>query len=267
MLLPPEQGFTMQGMLRILIADICATVVVYAASLIFGNATIYDPYWSVAPLVIIPSICIYLGTAGVGSALICALVALWSVRLTANWVTTFRDLSTQDWRYDMLKKRTGAFFPVISFLGIQMFPTIVVYGVIVPAVMFVKTPDVNLLTCLGAIVSLFGIFCEFSADNDLRRFHADDTGSSAAVIERGLWRYSRHPNYFGEILMWWGIYFMMLSVRPDMWYLLAGALVNTLMFLFISIPMEERRLRSRKAGYAEYAKTTSALIPMRRRHG
>ncbi|NLO63368.1 MAG: DUF1295 domain-containing protein [Clostridiaceae bacterium] len=80
--------------------------------------------------------------------------------------------------------------------------------------------------------------------------------------DRELGVYSRHPNYFGEILMWWGVFLVMLSVRPDYVFLAVGPLINTLMFLFISIPMAEKRLAARKLGFDEYCGKTRLLLPI-----
>ena len=80
------------------------------------------------------------------------------------------------------------------------------------------------------------------------------------VLKRGLWKYSRHPNYLGEILIWFGVAFVLIIARFNYWYFLAGALVNLLMFLFISIPMEENHFKEYKPDYEQYKKETHALL-------
>ena len=118
--------------LKLLIADIAATVITFIFSVIFKNASVYDPYWSVQPIVI-------LFACAVGKKLdllrILLLIAMsfWGVRLTANWAYTFKGLDHQDWRYTMLKEKTGTFYPVINFIGIHLMPTLIVYGCILPA--------------------------------------------------------------------------------------------------------------------------------------
>ncbi|MCL2462774.1 MAG: DUF1295 domain-containing protein, partial [Defluviitaleaceae bacterium] len=77
------------------------------------------------------------------------------------------------------------------------------------------------------------------------------------------WKYARHPNYLGEIMMWWGVYIIMLSAAPGAWPLGAGALANTLMFLFASIPMADRRNRAERPGFEEYYKETNSLLPFK----
>jgi steroid 5-alpha reductase family enzyme len=86
--------------------------------------------------------------------------------------------------------------------------------------------------------------------------------SPEEICTRGLWRYSRHPNYLGEILMWWGVFLMLYSVDVSYWRTGIGAFANTLLFLFISIPLMEKRQLSNKPGYEAYLRETSMLIPM-----
>jgi steroid 5-alpha reductase family enzyme len=113
----------------------------------------------------------------------------------------------------------------------------------------------------GILISLFGLFLEATADHQLRDFHGKNPGK-AAIIREGLWKYSRHPNYLGEILVWWGMYLACLFVSPSAWQLGFGALLNTALFKFISIPMSEKRLAEYKEGYLGYQQQTRMLLPL-----
>jgi len=95
----------------------------------------------------------------------------------------------------------------------------------------------------------------------MHRFQ-EQSQSRGEIIRSGVWRHARHPNYLGEILMWWGVYTVLVSVRFDLWYLGLGALVNTLMFLFISIPMAETRMAGYKEGFDRYVQETNRLLPI-----
>ena len=117
----------------LLIADIVATVVTFIFSLIFKNASVYDPYWSVQPPVILIAFSVGKNLTLLGVLLLIA-VCFWGVRLTANWAYTFENLNHQDWRYTMLGEKTGVFYPIVNFVGIHLVPTLVVYGCILPAV-------------------------------------------------------------------------------------------------------------------------------------
>jgi len=127
---------------------------------------------------------------------------------------------------------------------------------------FIQESRLNTLTLLGFIVCIFATSLQLIADMQMHRFRHKNPGSSI-IIRDGLWKHSRHPNYLGEILMWWGIYIIMLSTSPNMWVLGAGPLVNTLMFLYISIPMADNRNRMERAGFDEYVLETNNLLPFK----
>jgi len=246
---------------RVLIADVAATLFVYLVSLPLGNASVYDPYWSVAPVVILPLAIGQFGVWNTGTILLLACVSYWGVRLTANWAYTFQGYSHQDWRYSMLREKSGALYPLVSLFGIMLFPTMVVYVCTLPALHYIQVGGVNLFTCLGFALCLSAATLQLVADIQLHRFQKQ-ANNRGAIIRSGVWRHARHPNYLGEILMWWGVYLVMLSVLPSLWPLGIGALVNTLMFLFISIPMAETRMAGYKEGFDRYVAETNRLLPI-----
>lgn len=247
--------------LSLLIADIAATVVTFIFSVIFGNASVYDPYWSIQPPVIL--IAFAMGEKlTVFGVLLIIVVSYWAIRLTANWAYTFANLNHQDWRYTMLKEKTGVFYPLINFVGIHMVPTLVVYGCILPAVWAViNGVTANLGSVIFLCVSLGAATMQGIADYEMHTFRKNRTG---AFIRNGLWKYSRHPNYLGEILMWWGVALSVICVAPNAWYLATGALSNTILFFAVSIPMADGR-QSRKEGFAEYKKQTRMLLPIKKK--
>jgi len=249
------------ALLRLLLADAAATVFVFLISTLVKNPSVYDPYWSVAPVVILALLMPAHGGWQTGSVLLFACVSYWGIRLTANWAYTFRGLGSCDWRYEMLAKKSGAWFPLVNLFGIMLFPTIVVFLCLLPALDYLASGGLNALTCTGFAVCLLAATLQLVSDLQLHRFQRISS-DRARIIRTGLWKYARHPNYLGEILMWWGIYLVMLSVRPAHWFLGAGALVNTLMFLFISIPMAEKRMAGYKEGYAAYRGETNMLLPL-----
>ena len=245
---------------RVLVADLAATLFVYLVSLPLGNASVYDPYWSVAPVVILPLAMAQFGVWSTGTILLLFCVSYWGVRLTANWAYTFQGYSHQDWRYSMLREKSGALYPFVSLFGIMLFPTMVVYLCTLPALHYIQVGGVNLFTCIGLALCLSAATLQLVADIQLHRFQKQ-ASNRGAIIRSGVWRHARHPNYLGEILMWWGVYLVMLSVLPSLWPLGIGALVNTLMFLFISIPMAETRMAGYKEGFDRYVAETNRLLP------
>lgn len=246
--------------LSLLIADVVATAVTFVFSLIFKNASVYDAYWSVQPIVILVGYA--MGTQmTVTRLLLLIAVCFWGIRLTANWAYTFHSFGYEDWRYIMLREKTGVFYPLVNFAGIHLFPTLVVYLCVLPAAYaFIYDGKWNIGSVIFFCLSVGAAILQGTADIQMHRFRKNRTGK---FIRTGLWKYSRHPNYLGEILMWWGVALSVISVFPNVWYLAIGAVVNTLLFLCASIPMADKR-QSAKEGFAEYKKETRMLLPIKK---
>ena len=246
--------------LSLLIADTVATVVTFIFSLIFKNASVYDPYWSVQPIVILA--CFAWGRAlSVGAIIVICVVAIWALRLTANWAYTFHGLAYQDWRYTMLCEKTGKLYPIINFVGIHMVPTLVVYACTLPAVyLVISNVEFNPVSIIFACVSLLGVTLQAISDIQMHKYRKNKT---TPFIRNGLWKHSRHPNYLGEILMWWGVGAFCVVNMPSCWYFIIGAVLNNLLFLLVSVPMADGR-QSRKEGFEQYKKETRMFFPIKR---
>lgn len=246
--------------INLLIADAAATVLTFMFSVILKNASVYDPYWSVQPIFILTAFAVGKELTALCLLLLIAVV-LWGTRLTANWAYTFKDLTHEDWRYTMLREKTGIFYPFINFIGIHMVPTLVVYGCTLPAVYaFLHEGKLNAGSIFFFCLSIAAIIIQGTADYELHRYQRHRT---SVFIRDGLWKYSRHPNYLGEILMWWGIALSVISVFPGAWYLASGALANTVLFLAVSIPLADGK-QSRKEGFAKYKRQTRMLLPIKK---
>lgn len=261
-------GIVLEGTHPIAVAalgDGLATVVVFAFSVAFKNSSFYDPYWSVAPI----AIAVYWAVVaavpealGARQILIVALVTLWGARLTFNFLRGWPGLAHEDWRYVDIREATGRFYWPVSFLGIHLVPTIVVFlGClsIYPGLALAATP-LGLVDGVAGIVIIFAVLIEGAADRQLRRFVLENR-QSGAVMRSGLWAYSRHPNYFGEILFWWGLYVFALAAGPGYWWTVVGPVSITVLFLFVSLPMMEKRHALRRPTYREETKNISICIP------
>lgn len=211
---------------------------------------------------------IYCGASSLPIVLMLIAVCYWAIRLTGNWAYTFHDLNKQDWRYDMYKEKFPRLWHVVNFAGINLMPTIVVFLAMVPGFLLIEQtassevqPD--LWTLLGFIVCIGAATLQLVSDTQAHRFRKAHRGEVCTV---GLWSRSRHPNYLGEILMWWGMYMIYLTVGTacQSWSRILlpaiGALANTCLFVFISIPMMEKRQITNKQGYAAYMKNVRMLI-------
>lgn len=254
-------------LLIVLILDVIATIFVFIFSMAFSNSSIYDPYWSVMPIFMFVLYSLKVGNINDPHIIIMlALFIIWGVRLTINWAVTFRDLSKQDWRYDMYKEKYPKFWPFVNLFGIHLFPTIVVFIGMIPAFNFIEqmhnleSPTIG--TYFGILICIAGIIFETIADVQMHQFKSVSS-NHGLVNDKGLWKLCRHPNYFGEILFWVGICIMGTSFYQDSSseLLLFSPLVVFVMFAMISIPMMEKRQLENKAGYKEYSEITPMILP------
>ena len=249
----------MNDYFAILIADVTATVVVWLSGVILRTASAYDPYWSLQTLVIYLSLLIKYNNWHVGTILLLVVLVLYSLRLTINFIIGFHSLGYVDWRYKMLKEKSGKFYQVVNLLGICMFPTLVVYLASLPAIAYVTITEFSLLDIIGVSIIALGTLLELIADTQMKAF-VKIRKDRSEVLNRGVWRYSRHPNYLGEISIWFGVVLTLILSHFNYWYFLVGALINLLMFLFISIPMEEKHFKEYKPDYEQYKKETHMLL-------
>ncbi len=253
--------------LAIFLADIVMTIFIYIIGLCVNNASVYDPYWSVIPLLFGLLYMFGYRDYSLPTIIVNIIIAIWSMRLTLNWMYTFKTIKKQDWRYDYLKERSGVFYPVVNLFGIHVIPTLFVFAALLPVLFLFNaqqstTPvTFSILTILGLIISLLGILLEIVADIQMHHFRRTNT-TPKAIIRIGLWKYSRHPNYLGEILFWWGLFAYVVVLLPEMWYLVFGPIAMTLMFLIISIPLTEQRLARTKEKFNEYTNETRMLLPL-----
>jgi len=252
-----------------LAADVAATVAIFAFSVAFRNSSFYDAYWSVAP----PAIAVYwaqrpelVGVNPFRIAIVMALVWLWGIRLTWNWNRGWTGLGHEDWRYVDIKAKTGVFYWAVSFIGIHMLPTLWVFGGMLSVYVVMAAGDVPFgpLDLVAFAVTLGSIWLEARADKELKRYR-DSGPAREDFLHSGVWRWSRHPNYLGEMGFWWGLWLFAMAANPAWWWTVAGPLAITLMFRFVSLPMIETRMMERRPAYAEFAERSRLVLPIPRR--
>ena len=263
-------GWAVRGQHPIVVAalaDVAATAVVFCFSLGYDNSSVYDPYWSLAPL----PIAAYWASLNPDApeargTLVLLLVTAWGLRLTANWALRWHGMHDEDFRYREIRGRTGRLYWPASFVSIHLMPTAWVFLAMLPLYPALARPAPGLgpLDALALCVTVAAIAVEAVADLQLRRF-LRTRQDAEAVLETGLWAYSRHPNYFGEVLFWWGLYLFGLASGPGWAWTGLGALSITLLFVLVSIPWMDRRMLSRHPGWAAHQASTSALVPWPRR--
>jgi steroid 5-alpha reductase family enzyme len=255
--LPP----IMSPLWKAAIVDVVATIVVFLFSVAYRNSSLYDPYWSVAP----PFIAFYWMSEFqeqnfAAQTFMLVVISIWAIRLTLNWARGWQGLQHEDWRYKMLHDKNPSLYWFTNFAGIHMFPTVMVFMGMVPVFYFMKQASaISLITEMGAVLALVGVAFEYVADEQLRNFKK--TAKPNSFIDSGIWRYSRHPNYFGEVLFWFGLWIMAIGVNVNFWFTAFGWVAMLCMFLFASIPMMEHRNQQHKPGYDLYQKKVSVFFP------
>jgi len=238
-----------------------AALIIYAWSLGVDNGSMFDAWWSVLP----PLAAVWLACAstshapGWRTALVLIVVWLWALRLTSNWARGWPGLHHEDWRY--LDLYTKGPKPLMSLAAVHLFPAFMVFLVslpLVPALVW-GSHSVSVLDGLAFVVGLGGVALELVADEQMRTFSR--TKQTGDVMDRGLWRFSRHPNYFGEILFWTALWLFALAADPAWWWTVVGPLALVAMFVGASIPLLDQRSRDRRPSFDAYARRTSALVP------
>ena len=251
------------------VADVVGTVIIFGFSFVFKNSSFYDPYWSVIP-VPIAAYLVWLGMQNgadpVRMMMALGLVGLWALRLTWNWARGWQGLHHEDWRYGQLAEQTGAYYWLVSFSGIHLFPTIMVLMgcfPLLPAMAMANAPFGG-FDLLGAAVTLTGIGFELISDNQRYRW-AKDPANRGKVFTGGLWGWSRHPNYFGEVAFWTGLCILGLAADISYGWTAIGCVAMWAMFHFISLPMMEKRQIERKPGWAMATRGVARFFPWKRR--
>jgi steroid 5-alpha reductase family enzyme len=258
----------MPPVLRLLLADVVATFVVYSASVGAANTSFYDAYWSVAPpllLVLGWALPEAVGADTLRQSILLFALTMWGIRLTWNWARGWSGPDHEDWRYVAYRERFPApVFELVNLFGLHFFPTLIVFLAMTGGVFAWTSPaPAGVLAWLGGAVVLGGTALEFVADNELRAFRRAH-GGTGRILDTGVWSWSRHPNYFGEVCVWWGVWLVGVDASAPLWTVL-GPLAITGLFVVVSIPLLDRRMAESRAGWAEHVAKTRALLPLPRR--
>ena len=237
-----------------------ATLFIFVFSTILKDVSVYDPYWSVAPPVMLLAVMLKYSIWTLNAFVLMTLFLLWATRLTLNWYYTYPGIRHEDWRYAQYREKCTPFvFHVISFVGLHFVPTIVVWLGFVSALMAIQVKGFAVLSLFGAAVMIAAVLLEYTADTAIHRFLREHKGEHK-TCNISVWQYSRHPNYLGEMSFWTGLWLYFVACRPADWYKGLGFLSIIVLFLTVSIPMMERHNAERRVDYAEYKEKTSMLL-------
>jgi steroid 5-alpha reductase family enzyme len=240
-----------------------AMVIVWLLSLKTRNTGIVDVFWGPG-FALVALAAFPLGDGYTPRrVLVLALAAVWGLRLGAH--LGIRNVGKpEDFRYARMRERSGGRWGIESLFKVFAVQAVAMWTVSLPLQFAQSAGPPERLTwrdALGVGLWALGFAFESIGDAQLRRFKADPS-SAGAVMDRGLWRYTRHPNYFGDATLWWGFFVIALN-SPDGWWTIVGPIMMTFVLARITgVPILERHLMRTRPGYEDYARRTSALFPL-----
>ncbi len=246
---------------RMATAGAGATLLLYAAGLLLKNSGTYDVYWSLTPVLAAVWWTTEFNAWSHPRAVLSVFVtALWGLRLTYNWTSHFRSFDVEDWRYVDMRKKTGQAYPLASFFALYGLPFVLVtFGFVPLHAAITSTTALHVLDITSLVLGVVAVVLETISDVQLTHFRRTNKDPEAFLCS-GLWAYSRHPNYCGEMFYWWASALFGLAVTFSI-YMMIAALGVTAMINFASIPMAEERALAKRPRYADYQRRVSRIIP------
>ena len=249
----------LNGWSLLLVWHITATIIIFLFSKIHNNSSIYDPFWHVAPIPIVFYIASQSSLSSFQLSLVLSAFLFWALRLTYNWFLNWTNLDHEDFRYIDLKNKNKLLAFVNDLFGIHLIPTLIVNASLYPIYIALTSDNLNNLVYVGFILIILAVVVQYIADSQMRDFRKDQK-NFGKTMKYGLWKYSRHPNYLGEVSFWFGLYIFAVASGSTSVWLLACPMVMLALFVFISCPMMDNRSLKKRSDYKEYMDKTPQLI-------
>ena len=204
----------------------------------------------------------YAAGGSTGDLLLASLTTIWGVRLS-GYLAWRKAGSPEDFRYREMRDRHPQSFPIRSLLSVFVLQGMLMWVIALPIQLtnFSSLPSVS-LTVVGVLFWTVGFLFEAVGDSQLARFKSGPA-SDGKVMDRGLWRYTRHPNYFGDFLVWWGLFLLALASDAPWWTVVGPIVMSVLLMRVSGVTLLEKSLKGRKMGYEDYAARTNAFFPWR----
>lgn len=247
-------------------AMLLMAVAVWALSVRLRDVSIVDSLWSIFFIVFTALFAWRMRSDTVASYALIALVVLWGVRLSA-YITIRNHGKGEDRRYQAIRARNQPNFEFKSLYLVFILQAVLAAVIVLPVVPILnEAQGANAVTYAGFAIATFGALFETVADAQMARFKRDRASAARnaqdSVMDRGLWRYSRHPNYFGEATFWWGLWFASASMGGA-WTVFSPLLMTWLLTRVSGVPLLEADLRQRSQAYRDYLETTPRFFPGR----
>lgn len=233
----------------------------FVISLIKQRNDVADVAWGLGFVLMTWTSFFLSNTSGLRGLLVGTLVSIWGLRL--SWHIYRRNKGkTEDYRYLLWRKEWGTWFYVRSYLQVYLLQGLLLYLIVFPVLLINKSSGsaLGFFDVFGFVVWVIGFFFEVVGDLQLARFVRNPV-NKGKLMQTGLWAYTRHPNYFGEVTQWWGLWLIALSV-PNGWFGVIGPMTITFLILKVSgIPMLEKKMET-KPEFAAYKRRVSMFFPL-----
>jgi steroid 5-alpha reductase family enzyme len=236
----------------------------WVISLLYRNVTIVDSLWGLG-FVLIAWLTFSMAEAEGfygRKVLIVLMVTLWGLRLSLH-------LAWRNWghgedpRYAAWRKKSGDRFWLVSLFKVFILQAVFLWAIALAlqwGMLATQPAEYTLLDFLGLAVWVIGFFFEATGDWQLARFKADPT-NKGRVMDQGLWAYSRHPNYFGESLMWWGVFLIALATPAGWWTIISPLLITAVLLKMTGVTLMEKSIVHTRPGYSDYIARTNTFFP------
>ena len=237
----------------------------WSVSLLRRDASIVDIVWGLGFVLVAWAAKFVTGASGAGNWLLLLMVTVWGLRL-AGYLAKRNLGKGEDFRYKAMRRKHGERFAIVSLYTVFGLQGALMFVVSLPVTMGQRdtSADAGFVVFLGFVVWAIGIYFEAVGDAQLARFKRDPR-NEGQIMDQGLWALTRHPNYFGDALVWWGLAIVGSSQGAGVWAFLGAGVMTVLLVRVSGAAMLDRLLAKRKPGYAEYMARTSGFIPMPRR--
>lgn len=234
---------------------------IFVLAQILKNNSIVDSFWGPGFLIVALYTFVKSDTSGIKSFLVTAFVAFWAIRLFVH-ITIRNWNKPEDYRYVNMRKKWGTKFPLLkAYVNVFVIQGVLLF-VIANTIVSANTQSIqrlNLINILGVIVWIVGAYFEVVGDKQLSDFKKD-ASNKGKLMTNGLWQYTRHPNYFGEATMWWGIFFITISSISQLYMIISPVTITYLLIYVSGVPLLENKYKDRK-DFKEYSKRTNKFFP------
>jgi steroid 5-alpha reductase family enzyme len=238
-------------------------LVLWGVSIALSDVTFIDAFWALGfVLVAISTYATTTATTGPHKDVILVVTTIWGVRL-GGYLTWRWRREGPDGRYLAMMKRASGNPHLTSLRKVFLFQALLLFGVSLPVQLgqIGAPPEaLGLLAQIGIGLACIGIFFETVGDYQLARFRGDPM-SKGRILDTGLWRFTRHPNYFGDLCVWWGLFLIAAETPTGVFSIFGPALLTWILLRYSGAVLLERRMHRSREGYAEYVARTSRIIP------